>query len=74
MYLTYVSKISEKPLHSSYEEGTLELPKRLGERNYPNLFNVLKSWDLVRTFAIINLYKLIFNCIHLLEQAQFDEN
>ena len=67
MLLTYDNKIFEKPLYSSFEEGTFELAKTLGEKNYVKPFNIFKNWNLVRTFAT-NRYKLISDFIHLLEQ------
>ena len=73
MLLTFDNKIFEKPLYSSYVEGTFELAKTLGENNYVKPFNVFKNWNLVRTFAT-NRYKLISDYIHLLEQEQFDEH
>ena len=73
MLITSNNKIFEKPLYSSYEEGTFELSKTFEEKNYLKSFNVFKNWNLVRTFAT-NSYKLISDYIHLLEQEQFDEN
>lgn len=73
MLFTSDNKIFKKPLYSSYEEGTFELAKTLGEKNYVKPFNVFKNWNLVRTFATIR-YKLISDYIHLLEQEQFDEH
>ena len=73
MLFTSDNKIFKKPLNSSYEEGTFELAKTLGEKKYVKLFNVFKNWNLVRTFAT-NSYKLISNYIHLLEHEQFDEH
>ncbi|MFL2879820.1 DUF2555 domain-containing protein [uncultured Prochlorococcus sp.] len=73
MLLTSDDKISKKYLYSSYEEGTFELVKTLGLKNYVKPFNLFKNWNLVRTFAT-NRYKLISDYIHLLEQEQFDEN
>jgi hypothetical protein len=51
MLFTSDNKIFKKPLYSSYEEGTFELAKTLGEKNYVKPFNVFKNWNLVRTFA-----------------------
>ena len=73
MLFTSYNKIFKKPLYSFFEEGTLELAKTLGEKNYVKPFNVFKNWNLVRTFAT-NRYKLISDYIHLLEQEQFDEH
>ena len=73
MLFTSDNKIFKKPLYSSYDEGTIELAKTLGEKNYVKPFNVFKHWNLVRTFATIR-YKLISDYIHLLEQEQFDEH
>ena len=73
MLFTLDYKIFEKPLYLSYEEGTFELTKTLGEKNYLKPFNVFKNWNLVRTF-VTNRYKLTSNYIHLLEQEQFDEH
>ena len=73
MLFTSDNKIFEKPLYSFYEEGTFELAKTLGEKNYVKPFNVFKNWNLVRTFAT-NRYKLISDYFHLLKQEQFDEN
>ena len=70
MLNTYDNKIIEKLLNFFYVEGTFELPKRLVEKNYAKAFNVLKNWDLVRTFAN-NSYKLTSDYIHLLVQEQF---
>ncbi len=67
------NKIFEKPLYSSYEEGTFELAKTLGEKNYVKPFNVFRNWNLVRTCAT-KTYKLTSDFIHLLEQEQFDEH
>ena len=66
-------KLIEKTLHSFYKEGTVELPKSLWGRNYAKPFNVLKIWDLGRTFSI-NKYKLTSDYINLLGQVKFDEN
>ena len=73
MLFTSDNKIFEKPLYSSYEEGTFELAKTLGEKNYVKPLNVFKHWNLVRIFAT-NRYKLISDYIRLLEQEHFDEN
>ena len=73
MLFTSDEKIFKKPLYSSYEEGTFELAKTFGEKNYFKPFNVFKNWNLVSTFAT-NRYKLISDYIHLLEQEQFDEH
>ena len=73
MLFTSDKKIFKKPLYSSYEEGTFELPKILGEKHYALPLKVLINYDLVKTFAI-NSYKLISDYIHLLEQEQFDEH
>ena len=73
MLFTSNKKIFKKPLYSSYEEGTFELAKTLGEKNYVKPFNVFKNWNLVRTFAT-NRYKLISDYIHLIEEEQFDEH
>ena len=73
MLFTSDNKIFKKPFYTSYEEGTFELAKTLGEKNYVKSLNVFKNWNLVRTFAT-NRYKLTSDYIHLLEQGQFDEN
>ena len=73
MLLTSDDKISKKYLYSSYEEGTFELVKPLGLKNYVKPFNLFKNWNFVGTFAT-NRYKLTSDYIHLLEQEQFDEN
>ena len=73
MPFTSVNKISEKTLHTFYEEGTFELPKKLNEKKYAKPFYLLKNWSLLKTFSIIS-YKLISHYIHLLDQEQFDEN
>ena len=65
--------IRDRPLYSSYEEGTFELAKTLEEKNYVKPFNVFKNWNLVRTFAT-NSYKLILYYMHLIEEEQFDEH
>ena len=66
MLFTSDNKIFKNPLYSSSEEGTFELAKICEEKNYVNLFNLFKNWNLVRTFAT-NRYKLISDYIHLLE-------
>ena len=73
MLFTSDNKIFKKPLYLSYKEGTFELVKTFGEKNYVKPFNVFKNWNLVRTFAT-NRYKLIFDYIHLIEEEQFDEH
>ena len=73
MLFTSNNKIFEKLLYSSYGEGTFELAKTLGEKNYVKPFNVFKNWNFVGTFAT-NRYKLTSDYIHLLEQDQFDEH
>ena len=73
MLFTSDNKIFEKPLHTSYEEGTFEVAKNLGKKNFVTPFNLFKNWNLVRTFAT-NRYKLTSDYIHLLEQEQFDEH
>ena len=72
MLFTSNNKIFEKLLYSSYEEGTFELAKNLGEKNYVKLLNLFKNWNFVGTFAT-NRYKLTSDYIHLLEQDQLDE-
>ena len=72
MQIEFNNKEIENTLHSFYKKGTVELPKRLGGRNYPKPFNVLKIWDLGRNFSI-NRYKLTCDYINLLEQVKFDE-
>ena len=67
------NKIIKKPFYTSYEEGTFELAKTFGEKNYVKPLNVFKNWNLVRTFAT-NSYKLISYYIHLIEEEQFDEH
>ncbi len=67
MQFTYNNKTILNPLHYFYEEGTFEIPKRLGEKNYPLPFNLLKNLDLVKTFTI-KRYKLTAYYIYLLEQ------
>ena len=73
MLFTSDNKIFEKLFYTSYEKGTFELAKTLGEKNYVKPFNVFKNWNLVRTFAT-NSYKLISYYIHLIEEEQFDEH
>jgi hypothetical protein len=73
MLFTSDNKIFEKLFYTLYEKETFELAKTLGEKNYVKPFNVFKNWNLVRTFAT-NMYKLISDYIHLLEQEQFDEH
>ena len=73
MLFTSDNKIFKKPFYTSYEEGTFELAKTLGEKNYVKPFNLFKNWNLVRTFAT-NRYKLISDYIHLVEEEQFDEH
>ena len=73
MLFTSDNKIFKKPFYKSYEEGTFEHAKTLGEKNYFKPFNLLKNWNLVRTFAT-NRYKLISDYIHLIEEEQFDEH
>ena len=73
MLFTSDNKLFEKLFYTSYEKGTFELVKTLGEKNYIRQFNVFKNWIWVRTFAT-NRYKLISDYIHLLEQEQFDEH
>ena len=73
MLFKYYKKIIEKSLQFFCEEGTFELAKTLGEKNYVKPFNLFKNWNLVRTFAT-NRYKLISDYIHLLQQEQFDEH
>ena len=67
MLFTSDNKIFKKPLYSSYEEGTFELAKTLGEKNYVKTFNLFKNWNFLRTFAT-NRYKLTSDYIHLLEK------
>ena len=73
MLFTSNKKIFEKLLYSSYEEGTFELAKTLGEKNYVKPFNLFKNWNFVGTSAT-NRNKLTSDYIHLLEQEQFDEH
>ena len=73
MLFTSNNKIFEKLLYSSYEEGTFELAKTLGEKNYVKPFNLFKNWNFVGTFAN-NRCKLTSDYIHPLEQEQFDEH
>ncbi len=73
MLFTSNKKIFDKLLCSSYEEGTFELAKTLGEKNYVKPFNLFKNWNFVGTFAT-NRNKLTSDYIHLLEQDQFDEH
>ena len=73
MLFTSNNNIFEKLLYSSYEEGTFELAKTLGEKNYVKPFNLFKNWNFVGTFAS-NRYKLTSDYIHPLEQEQFDEH
>ena len=73
MLFTFENKIFKKPFYTSYEEGTFDLAKTLGEKNYVKPFNVFINWNLVRTFAT-NRYKLTSGYIHLIEEEQFDEH
>ena len=52
MQIKYDNKVVGKTLHYSYREGTFEPARRLGGSDYAEPFNLLKIWDLVRTFAI----------------------
>ena len=73
MLFTSDNKILKKPFYTSYEKGTFEPAKTLGEKNYVKPLNVFKNSNLVRTFAT-NRYKLISDYIHLIEEEQFDEH
>ena len=73
MLLTTNNKIFEKLLNTSYEEGTFELAKTLGEKNYVKPFNLFKNRNFVGTVAT-NRYKLTSDYIHLLGQDQLDEH
>ncbi len=73
MLFTSDNKIFKKPFSKSYEEGTFELAKTLGEKSYVKPFKIFKNWNLFRTFAT-NRYKLISDYIHLIEKEQFDEH
>ena len=73
MLFTSNNKIFEKLLYSSYEEGTFELAKTLGENNYVKAFNLVKNSNFIGTFGT-NRYKLTSHYIHLLEREQFDEH
>ena len=73
MLFTSDNKILKKPFYTSYEKGTFEPAKTLGEENYVKPLNVFKNSNLVRTFAT-NRYKLISDYIHLIEEEQFDEH
>ena len=73
MLFTSNNKLFEKLLYSSYKEGTFELAKTLGEKNYVKPFNLFKNWNFLGTFAT-NRYKLTSDYIHLLEKEQFDEH
>ena len=68
MLFTSDNKIFKKPFYASYEEGTFVLAKTLGEKSYVKPFNVIKNWNLVRTFAT-NRYKLISDYIHLIKKG-----
>ncbi len=67
MLFTFDNKIFEKLFYTSYEKGTFELAKTLGEKNYVKPFNVFKNCNLVRTFAT-NRYKLISDYFNLMEE------
>ena len=67
MLFTSDNKIFKKPFYTSYEEGTFELAKTLGENNYVKAFNLVKNWNFIGTFGT-NRYKLTSHYIHLLEQ------
>ena len=43
MLFTSDNKIFKKPFYTSYEDGTFELAKTLGENNYVKPFNVFKN-------------------------------
>ena len=73
MPLTPDNKINEEPLHSFHIEVTFEFLKRFKEENHSRAFNLLKNWDLIKSFSIIS-YKLISDYIHLLDKEQFDGN
>ena len=73
MLFTSDNKMLKKPFYTSYEKGTFEPAKTLGEGNYVKPLNVFKNWNFVRTFAT-KRYKLISDYIHLIEEEQFDEH
>ena len=71
MKCMYENNISEKLVNSLNEEITFKLSNRL-EGNYIKIFESLKDWNLLTSFAINNP-KSTFDHIHLLDQEYLYE-
>ena len=66
-------KISEELLQKFDDQSTAKLAERLEEEDYPNPFESLNDWHLLRALAI-HRPELTLNYHHLIDQEPFDED
>ena len=66
-------KITEELLLKFDDQLTAQLAKRLEEEDYPNPFESLNDWHLLRALAI-HRPELTLNYHHLIDQEPFDED
>ncbi len=65
--------ITEEKLLAFDEASTAELAKRLDDDDYPNPFEGLDDWHLLRALAI-HRPELTRPYLHLIDQEPFDED
>ncbi len=66
-------KITEELLLNFDDQSTAKLAERLEEEDYPNPFESLNDWHLLRALAI-HRPELTLNYHHLIDQEPFDED
>ena len=66
-------KITEELLLKFDDQSTAKLAERLEEEDYPNPFESLNDWHLLRALAI-HRPELTLNYHHLIDQEPFDED
>ena len=66
-------KITEELLLQFDDQSTAQLAERLEEEDYPNPFESLNDWHLLRALAI-HRPELTLNYHHLIDQEPFDED
>ena len=67
------TKITEELLLKFDDQSTAKLAERLEEEDYPNPFESLNDWHLLRALAI-HRPELTLNYHHLIDQEPFDED
>ncbi len=67
------TKITQELLYQFDDQTTAQLAKRLEGEDYPNPFESLNDWHLLRALAI-HRPELTLDYHHLIDQEPFDED